>query len=73
MTIFREIEQKHQICMESPKTPNSQKTILREKNTAGGLTLPDFKLYYRKMTIKTHSTGRKTDTQTHRTELRAQK
>ena len=32
--------------METQKTPNSQ-SILRKKNGAGGINLPDLRLYYK--------------------------
>ena len=39
--------------METQKTPNSQSNLKKEKNEAGGIRIPDFRLFYKTTVIRT--------------------
>ena len=75
MTFFTELDKNIHNPYGSKEDPKQKKAVLRKKYGAGGVKLPDFRLYYKSTVIKTvwGNTGTKTEIQINGTRQKTQK
>ena len=65
--IFTQLEQKISQFTWKHKRPRIARAVLKKKNGAGGINLPDFRLYDNLQSSRQYGTGTKTEIQTNGT------
>jgi hypothetical protein len=70
---FNELERAICTFIWNNKKLRIAKTLLKDKRTSGGITMPDLNLYYRAIVINLHGTGIVTDKYNNGIELKTQK